>query len=381
MGHRHIDRRVQANQRSRGLDAYNAHANSQWQTLVPTAAFQYEQTVAPRGLSPGGKRLGTVTGIGRDRSMKQAGIDLVMQATIPAKRFAQPYGAVAAPCRLLYNPCVAIRQRRLEPLIQRLGRWADTALRRRWVKRQRVYLVEIGSLRVKRIEMLDSARAESREIALRSLAGRGVSPALIVRHHADLWVEYVEGAKVGTQDADLPERLAALLGGLYQTATTTSPTAGAFGADAVRADLELLARSGALARHTADSAAALIDPLVPPAVWVGCDHTDLLVKNMLRRDDGSLCLIDVESLVTGEAVGTGFAKACARWIGPRRDGFIAALRAQPGIPDFLSYFPYLEIRFLASWSKRSLLLDKPKLVQPALFDEWIARNSRATAPK
>ena len=84
-------------------------------------------------------------------------------------------------------------------------------------------------------------------------------------------------------------------------------------------------------------------------------------------------------MVTNEAVGTGFAKACTRWIGPRRDEFLAALRRQPELPDFLSYFPYVEIRFLASWSKRSLLLDKPKLVQAALFDEWIARNARATA--
>ena len=122
----------------------------------------------------------------------------------------------------------------------------------------------------------------------------------------------------------------------------------------------------------------LLDPLVPAGVWVGCDHTDLLVKNMLRRADGSLCLIDVESVVTNEAVGTGFAKACARWIGPRRDEFVAALRRIPDLPDFLSYFPYLEIRFLASWSKRSLLLGKPKLVQAALFDQWVARNERST---
>jgi hypothetical protein len=264
-------------------------------------------------------------------------------------------------------------------MVQRLGRFADTLLGWRWVKRQRVYLVEIGDLRLKRIEMADSARAETKEIALRCLTGRGVAPALVARHHADLWVEYVEGARVGADDADLPDRLATLLAGLYRAASATLPATGPFGAEAVRADLEVLARAGVLPRHTADSVATLLDPLVPPAVWVGCDHTDLLVKNMLRREDGSLCLIDVESVVTNEAVGTGFAKACARWIGPRRDEFVAALRRQPELPDFLSYFPYVEIRFLASWSKRSLLLDKPKLVQAALFDEWIARNARATA--
>ena len=295
------------------------------------------------------------------------------------KRFAHAVCVVAAPDRFLYNRRVEIRERRLEPFAQRVGRWADSLLGRRWVKRQRVYLVEVGDLRVKRIEMADTARAEGKEIALRALAGRGITPALVARHHANLWVEYVEGARVHADDSDLPERFAALLAALYGTATITTATSATFGADAVRADLDVLARAGVLARHTAHSISTQLDPLVPTAVWVGCDHTDLLVKNMLRRTDGSLCLIDVESVVSNEAVGTGFAKACTRWIGPRRDEFVAALRAQPELPDFLAYFPFLEIRFLASWSKRSLLLGKPKLVRAAPFDEWIARNARAMA--
>jgi hypothetical protein len=269
---------------------------------------------------------------------------------------------------------VAIRETRLEPLKQRVGRFADRVLGRRWVKYQRVYLVEVGDLRVKRIEMADSARAETKEAALRQLAGHGILPALVARHHADLWVEYVEGRRVRADDADLPDRLAVLLGALYGTATL-APTTGRFAADAVRADLDLLARAGVLPRHTTDSVESLLAPLAPEAVWVGYDHTDLLTKNMLRREDGSLCLIDVESAVANEAVGTGFAKACTRWIGPRRDEFILALQRQPGLPDFLDYFPFVEMRFLASWSKRSLLLDKPKLVQSGPFDEWIARNA------
>ena len=308
----------------------------------------------------------------------------MLQGTERVKRFVHFVHVecvVAARERFLYNPAVAIREKRLEPLAQRLGRFADTLLGRRWVKRQRVYLVEVGELRIKRIEMADSARAEAKEIALRQLAGRGIAPALVARHHADIWVEYVEGARVRADDVDLPERFATLLAALYGTATTAVPTTGHFGADAVRADLDLLVRAGVLARHTSDAVVALLDALVPPAVWVGCDHTDLLVKNMLRRENGSLCLFDIESIVTNEAVGTGFAKACTRWIGPRRDQFVAALLRQPGLPDFLAYFPFLEIRFLASWSKRSLLLRKPKLVRSAPFDEWIARNGRAaTAP-
>lgn len=302
----------------------------------------------------------------------------MLRAASRVKRFVHVGCVVAAPKRFLYNPAVATRERRLEPLRQRVGRLADSLLGRRWVKRQRVYLVEIGGLRIKRIEMADSARAGAKEAALRALAGCGVAPALIARHHADIWVEYVEGEPVRLDDIDLAERLATLLSALYGTATATAPTTGAFGTGPVRTNLDLLARAGVLPRRTAAAAVALLDSLVPAEVWVGCDHTDLLLKNMLRREDGGLCLIDVESLVTNEAVGTGFAKACARWIGPRRDEFVAALSRQPSMPDFLAYLPFLEIRFLASWSLRSLLLRKPKLVQTAGFDEWITRNSRKT---
>jgi hypothetical protein len=202
-------------------------------------------------------------------------------------------------------------------------------------------------------------------------------PGLVARHHADLWVEYVEGVRVRTDDADLPERFAALLASLYSGPATATPTIGVFGTEAIRSDLDVLTRAGLLPRDTVASISPLLDSLVPASVWVGFDHTDLLAKNMLRRPDGSLCLIDVESVVTDEAIGSGFAKACARWIGSRREEFIAAVRASPGMPDFLPYFPYLEIRFLSSWSKRSLLLGKPKLVQASLFDDWIARNRRA----
>ena len=121
--------------------------------------------------------------------------------------------------------------------------------------------------------------------------------------------------------------------------------------------------------------------MVPGSLWVGLDHTDLLVKNMLRRRDGGLCLIDVESVVAGEAIGTGFAKACLRWIGPARDRYIEAVARRGDIPPFLSYFPYLEIRFLAAWSKRSLLLGKEKLVEPRHFDDWIERTRRREPPR
>lgn len=266
-----------------------------------------------------------------------------------------------------------LRQRRLEPLRQRVGRLADTIFGRRWVKQQRVYLVEAGALRLKRIEMLDSARAAAKEEMLVRLAETGIAPKVVARHHRDLWLEFIDGERVDPAAATLPDDFAALLGALYGCGATVAAPRGAHGPEAVERDLVLLARAGVIAESTTSRATALLSSVVPSALWIGIDHTDLLLKNMLRRADGRLCLIDVESVVSGEAVGTGFAKACLRWIGDARERYVEALRRRSDIPGFLAYLPYLEIRFLAAWSKRSLLLGKEKLVDARLFEAWIER--------
>jgi hypothetical protein len=263
----------------------------------------------------------------------------------------------------------------LEPWSQRLGRWLDDWSGRRWVKRQRVYRVEIGDLRLKRIEMTDTARAAMKETALRSLAHTGILPCVIARHHADLWVEFLEGAPVRRDDPDLPQRFAELLAELYGAAPVRRELGSGFSPDDVRTDLDVLARARLISPGDAHAIGARLDAIVPSSLWVGFDHTDLLLKNMLRGPDGRLRLIDVESVVADEAIGTGFSKAADRWMGERRGEFVAAARLRVEIPDFYSYLPYLEIRYLASWTKRSLLLGKSKLARPEPLQSWLARNS------
>ena len=274
-----------------------------------------------------------------------------------------------------------VRQRRLEPLRQRAGRFIDGLFGRRWVKQQRVYLVEAGDLRLKRIEMLDSARAAIKEEMLVQLAGADILPKVVARHHRDLWIEFIEGTRVDPHDPRLPDDFAALLSALYGSGATATAPRGIYAPDAVARDIDLLHCAGCLSPATAAGATALLPSVVPSALWIGLDHTDLLVKNMLRRHDGRLCLIDVESVVSGEAVGTGFAKACVRWVGSARERYIEAVRRRSDMPPFLAYLPYLEIRFLAAWSKRSLLLGKEKLVEPRTFDEWIARTRAAASSR
>jgi hypothetical protein len=270
---------------------------------------------------------------------------------------------------------VRVRQRRLEPFRQRAGRIFDTLLGRRWVKQQRVFLVEAGGLKLKRIEMLDSARAAAKEDMLVQLAATGIAPKLVARHHRDLWLEFIDGERVDPADPRLPDDFAKLLSALYGSGATVTAPRGIYAPDAVERDLALLVKAGALPVETAEKVGALLPTVVPSTLWIGLDHTDLLARNMLRRRDGSLCLIDIESIVSGEAVGTGFAKACIRWIDPARERYVDAVRRRSEIPGFLTYLPYLEIRFLASWSKRSLLLGKEKLLEPRLIDAWIERTA------
>jgi hypothetical protein len=267
-----------------------------------------------------------------------------------------------------------LREKRLEPLRQRLGRLVDALGSRRWVKRQRVYLVRSGGLELKRIEMTDSSRAEKKEAALRVFAATGLLPRPVARHHADLWVEFLHGEPVRADAPDLAPRFAALLATLYGTGAERRETSTAHGPEEVARDLDILARAGVLGAGQARDLARRAEAEAPASLWVGFDHTDLLLKNILRRDDRSLCLIDIESVVSDEAVGTGFAKACHRWIGDRREEFLAAVKARPEIPDFVPYLPYLEIRFLAAWTKRSLLLGKSKLVDPDAFRRWAASD-------
>lgn len=272
-----------------------------------------------------------------------------------------------------------IRQKRLEPLAQRVGRWADALSGRRWVKTQRVYRVETGDLRLKRIALTDAARADALERALSPWRGRGILPDLVARHHADLWVEFVEGRPVTPSEADLPQRFADLLAVLYGAPRQRLDDPERRCVAEVERDLGLLARARVISAPLRAAVSAQLHARPPERLWVGPDHTDMLLKNMLRRPDGGLCLIDVESIAERELVGTGFAKACLRWIGPRREEFIEALRAVPGLPGFCAELPFLELRFLAAWSKRSLLLGKDKLLQAGHFEDWLTRQSAAGA--
>ena len=92
-------------------------------------------------------------------------------------------------------------------------------------------------------------------------------------------------------------------------------------------------------------------------------------SNFIWSPDESLIIIDVESLVSDRLIGCGAAKALVSWMAEERSAFLAELQ-RADVPDFSSYFAYVELYFLARWQKRSVLHRKPWLVNPALFDRF-----------
>jgi len=103
-----------------------------------------------------------------------------------------------------------------------------------------------------------------------------------------------------------------------------------------------------------------------PALSRGYDYLDARPGNFLRDPSGRLRIIDLESVAADEPLGTGAARAWLRWPGLSRAALCAEI-VRHGGPELGPASAFLELRFAASWTLRSLLMRKPKLVEPALF--------------
>ncbi|HXK26275.1 MAG TPA: hypothetical protein VMS55_26675 [Myxococcota bacterium] len=256
------------------------------------------------------------------------------------------------------------RKRRLEPWSQRLRR-IERSLLGGSGKSQRVYRVTIAGRDVKQIVFADSARAERTAALLDALADTGLVPRRIARHGSELWVEFLEGVALDPAAPAPMDELAALFATFY-TRGPRSPADPAPLRAEVAAQLGWLRDFGVLdpALARALEARALSTPAT--GLSHGLDYLDARPDNFLRDASGRLRIVDLESVGADELQGTGAARAWLRWPGVSRDALLAGI-ARCGGPDLAPAADFLELRFAAGWTLRSLLLRKPKLVDPALF--------------
>jgi hypothetical protein len=230
--------------------------------------------------------------------------------------------------------------------------------------------VTIGEARLKRIVFADSHHAAMVAARLSAFARERIYPGLVLERENELWVEFIEGERVGQADDALIDSLARLLCVLMKRAPRRVALCETPWLANLELDLAFLARVGVLGEAESQRLAAIARERAPAEVWVGYDCTDAILKNFVWAERGGLRAVDVESLGADVLIGTGAAKASARWLGDRRGDFLSRLK-ELGAPDFQSYFDFVELSFRAFWQKSSFLEKKRRFVDPAIFAPFL----------
>jgi hypothetical protein len=261
---------------------------------------------------------------------------------------------------------LGFRQRSLHPLSRRVR---DALRLGRPPRSQRVYAVEVGGHRYKRVVLPDAHHAAAIAARLRRFGPEGIYPALILERERELWVEFIEGTPLAGPDPDAALGVARVLGALQRREPRLVPLVQTSFLHDLQVDLRFLGEVGVLPAAAVRSLRERAERLAPERVWVGYDCTDAIAKNFVRTPEGEVRAVDVESLGADQLIGVGPAKACLRWLSGERERFLAALRAA-GAPGFGAYFEFVELAFLAFWTKSSLLEGKRRFVDAGAFERF-----------
>lgn len=231
-------------------------------------------------------------------------------------------------------------------------------------KSQKAYFVTLNGHRYKRLVLGDAWQAARIARELEQFeAGEGFPP-LILCHENELLLGYVEGRRFNGNDAADRERLARFYAMLYrrnprQVATAELPLAAR-----LERDLQFLVDAGTLDAADLPTLQARAEALQPEWLWLGFDYLDPVEKNFVCTGTG-VAAVDVESLVSNEALGAGIAKARVHWLGEAQTGAFLETMAAAGAPDLSTQLPYVELCFVAGWTKRKVLQGKRHFVQPS----------------
>ncbi len=258
-----------------------------------------------------------------------------------------------------------------------LGRRIGTRLRRHWLGRfvpeKRVRLIEIGSARFKRLTLPDAWTAAQLTRSLERFRSHQLFPAVIAQSGSELLLEYVEGSRLAEPlDEAGCDQLAGFFGTLYAQGRQRVETHATGLVHALRIDLAFLGQVGVLEGSALLELERAAEALAPAQVYLGYDYLDAIARNFVITPAGRLVAVDVEELMPGQLLGSGVAKAVLRTPGARRERLLAGIRRSAGL-DLAPVMPFVELAFLAGWTKRALLKGRAKLVSPELFERYRTR--------
>jgi hypothetical protein len=261
--------------------------------------------------------------------------------------------------------------------IKRLRYFLSRAGGTRLQKSQNLRFVTFNGQRFKRLILRDSFLAAEIERNLLRFGPSRRIPPFVIRYEHEIWVEYVDGARLTQPDAAAATDLAAFYAEVNARLARRLPLEETRFHGCLQLDLRFLHKVGMLDDAACREILETAERLKPAEVWVGFDYTDPVMKNFVRRaDDGAICAVDVESLEYDQLIGTGAAKACLRWMEPHRHSFLTAY-GRTDAPDFRPYFDYVELCFLVGYKKLMFMERKWKYLDPGVFERFRRAQGRA----
>ena len=255
-----------------------------------------------------------------------------------------------------------------------LGRRLGMRLRRHWLGRfvpeKRVRLIEIGGARFKRLTLPDAWTAAQMIRSLERFRSHHVFPSVIAQSANEILLEWVEGSPI-TEPLDEAgcDRLAGFFAVLYAQGRHAVETRADGFVAALQLDLAFLGQVGVLEASALPELVRAAESLAPAQVYVGHDYLDPIARNFVITPAGRLLAVDVEELMPNQLLGSGVAKAVLRTPGARRERLLEGIRRTAGL-DLSPVMPFVELAFLAGWTKRALLKGRAALVQPELFEPY-----------
>jgi hypothetical protein len=253
---------------------------------------------------------------------------------------------------------------------KRLGYWMSRLGGTRLQKAKSLHFVTINGQQFKRLILSDSYLAFEIEQNLECFRGSGLFPNVVIRYEREIWVEFVTGHFIREIDEPLVEKVAMFYSRLYSEAPRLMETNKTIFPDRLDRDLHFLNQIGILSNGLLVKIREAVEILQPTHCWIGYDYTDPVKKNfVLNPQTQLLCAVDVEGLVNEHLIGMGAAKALVRWLNPFKNEFLRLLVTK-GVPDIQAYYGFIELCFLAQWTKRAFFERDWKGIHPAYFEKY-----------
>lgn len=242
---------------------------------------------------------------------------------------------------------------------------------RGWLhKSQQTHIVKVNGVRYKRLVLHDAYLAGRIERTLEAFGPTPRLPRLVTRFENELWLQFVPGEALTQADDFALAQVAAFYSEVYSRATRIVAERETALSQRLERDLAFLRETRIISDETWRDLLATARHIAPATVAVGFEYTDPVLKNFVRPEtEGPLCAVDVECLVEDRPLGLGLAKASVYWLtAPQRERLLAEL--DPMLPQLRAQLPYVELCFLARWTKTKFLTGKRKLAQEQRFEAF-----------